>query len=156
MTPAINSATREGIPFKVHTYKHDPKAASYGLEAAEKLNIDPGKVFKTLVVALDTGDLAVGIVPVCGQLDLKSMAQALGVKKAGMADKNAVQRTTGYILGGVSPLGQKKQLATVLDTSAFDFETIFVSAGRRGLDMELKPGDLIRLTQGTMADIARP
>ena len=146
MTPAINLLQRKKIAHTVHEYKHDADAESFGLEAAEKLGIDPDRMFKTLVVKLDKGPLAVGIVPVSGMLNLKSMAKAWGAKKAAMADPSEVQRATGYILGGVSPLGQKKRLPTVLDDSADRFDTVFVSAGRRGMDIELSPDDLRTLT----------
>ena len=147
-TPAIVAAERAAIAFTVHEYEHDPKAASYGLEAAEKLGVDPARVFKTLVVAVD-GALTVAIVPVETQLDLK----ALG-KRVTMADSKLAERTTGYVAGGISPLGQRKQLPTVIDESAFDLETIHVSAGRRGLEIELAPADLLALTGGQALRIA--
>jgi Cys-tRNA(Pro)/Cys-tRNA(Cys) deacylase len=148
MTPAINTAKKAKIAFRTHEYEHDPASPFYGEEAAAKLGLDSSRIFKTLVVATHTKALAVGIVPVSQQLDLKRMAKALGIKKAVMADKADVQRTTGYVLGGVSPLGQKKRLTTVIDASAERFDTIFVSAGRRGLQIELSPQDLGRLTKG--------
>jgi len=148
MTPAINFAKKHKIEYQVHAYEHDPSAASFGLEAAEKLGLDPARVFKTLVVELDGRELAVAIIPVIAKLDLKRFAKALGGKKAAMAEQRKVERTTGYVLGGVSPLGQKKPLRTLLDESAREYPTLFVSAGRRGLDIELKPDDLVRLTQG--------
>jgi Cys-tRNA(Pro)/Cys-tRNA(Cys) deacylase len=147
-TPAIVAAERAGIAFTVHEYRHDPKAPSYGLEAAAKLGVDPARVFKTLVADVD-GILTVAIVPVGAQLDLK----ALG-KRAALADTKLAERTTGYVAGGISPLGQRKQLPTVLDSSALDFATIHVSAGRRGLELELEPDDLVRLTSGRSARIA--
>ena len=147
-TPAIVAAERAGIVFTVHEYAHDPKAASYGLEAAEKLGLDPGRVFKTLVADVD-GTLTVAIVPVAAHLDLK----ALG-KRVTMADTKLAERTTGYVAGGISPLGQRKRLPTVLDESASAFETIHVSAGRRGLEIELAPADLLELTAGRLAPIA--
>ena len=122
-----------------HEYEHDASAESYGLEAAEKLGVMPERMFKTLVVKLDKAELAVGVVPVASMLNMKCMAKACGAKKAAMADPAEVQRATGYILGGVSPLGQKKRMPTVIDSSAGDFETVYVSAGRRGLDIELDP-----------------
>lgn len=146
MTPAINLLRQKKISHTVHEYEHEADAESFGLEAAEKLGIDPDRMFKTLVVKLDRGPLAMGIVPVSGMLNLKRMAKACGAKKAAMADPSEVQRATGYILGGVSPLGQKKRLLTVLDDSADRFETVFVSAGRRGMDIELQPTDLRALT----------
>ncbi len=155
MTPAINAAKKARIPYSVHEYSHDPGAASYGGEAAAKLGIQPERVFKTLVVAGDGKDLIVAVVPVAGQLDLKLLAKALGIKKTAMADAKVVERTTGYVLGGVSPLGQKKRLKTVIDASADTFPTIFVSAGRRGLEIELTPQDLATLTGALFADIGR-
>jgi len=147
-TPAIVAAERAGISFTVHDYVHDAKAASYGLEAAEKLGLDPARVFKTLVVDVD-GTLTVAIVPVAAQLDLK----ALG-KRVTMADTKLAERTTGYVAGGISPLGQRKKLPTVLDASALAFDTIHVSAGRRGLEIELSPDDLLALTDGQVRRIA--
>ncbi len=125
------------------------------MEAAEKLNIDVARVFKTLVLQLDDGKLTVGIVPVSGQLNLKQQAKAAGGKKAAMADAKLVEKSTGYVLGGVSPLGQKKRLATIIDSSATNYETILVSAGRRGLEIELSPDDLCRLTSAIFAPIAQ-
>ena len=148
-TPAIVVAARAGILFTVHEYVHDPKATSYGLEAAEKLGLDPARVFKTLVADAD-GTLTVAIVPVESQLDLR----ALG-KRAAMADPKLAERTTGYVTGGISPLGQRKRLPTLLDESALAFETIHVSAGRRGLEIELAPADLLALTGGRATPIAR-
>ena len=154
MTPAINQAKKAGIPFRIHEYEHDPAAESYGLEAAEKLGVEPARVFKTLVADAD-GRLVVGIVPVSAQLNLKALAAATATKRAEMADMAAAERATGYVAGGISPLGQKKRLSTILDSSAGAFATIFVSAGRRGLEIELAPADLIKLCTGKMAAIAR-
>ena len=148
-TPAIAAATRAGVPFTVHEYAHDPRTESYGLEAVEKLGLDPARVFKTLVADVD-GALTVAVVPVAEQLDL----HALG-KRARMADPRAAERATGYVSGGISPLGQRRPLATVVDESALAFETIHVSAGRRGLELELVPADLVRLTGARVARIAR-
>jgi len=148
MTPAINTAKKAKVDFKIHEYSHDPRAASYGQEAAEKLGVDPDRVFKTLVVAMNGKDLGVAVLPVSCQLNLKLFAKAMGVKKAAMADQKQVENTTGYILGGVSPIGQKKRLATVVHNSAEDLQTIFVSAGKRGFDIELAPKDLVKLTRG--------
>ena len=153
MTPAINYAKKHKIKHAIHKYKHDPKHPSFGLEAAEKLGLDPDQVFKTLVAQLDDGELAVAILPVTKQLDLKQFAKACGVKKGAMADKALVEKTTGYILGGVSPLGQKKRLKTVLDSSAERFSTIHVSGGRRGLEIELSPKDLVKHTNGSVHTI---
>ena len=155
MTPAINAATKAGIVFRIHEYQHDPGAASYGLEAAEKLGITAERVFKTLVAELDDDRLAVGIVPVTASLNLKSLAAALGAKRAEMAEMSKAERATGYVAGGISPLGQKKRLPTVLDGSAAAHQTIYVSAGRRGLEIELSPNDLLRLTGARTASIAR-
>jgi Cys-tRNA(Pro)/Cys-tRNA(Cys) deacylase len=149
-TPAIAAAEQAGVGFSIHSYEHDPKAESYGLEAAEALGLDPARVFKTLVADLD-GRLAVAIVPVSAQLDLK----ARGGKRARMADGRAVERTTGYVLGGISPLGQRRQLPTTVDASALEHGTIYVSAGRRGLEIELDPRDLVRLTGAAVVPIAR-
>ena len=155
MTPAINAAKKAGIEFRIHEYTHDPAAESYGLEAAEKLSISADRVFKTLVVKLDDERLAVGVVSVSDSLNLKAFAAAVGARRAEMADMAAAERVTGYVAGGISPLGQKKRLATVVDSSASSFPTIFVSAGRRGLEIELAPADLLRLTAGTLAAVAR-
>ncbi|WP_307489554.1 Cys-tRNA(Pro) deacylase [Pseudarthrobacter defluvii] len=151
-TPATAALTAAGVPFVLHPYTHDPSAASYGVEAAEALGIDPSRVFKTLMVDVE-GRLAVGIVPVSGTLDLKAMAMALGAKKAAMADPAAAQRRTGYVLGGISPLGQRQPSPTVLDSSALALKTLLVSGGRRGLDIELAPADLVRLTDAVTAPI---
>ncbi len=153
MTPAINAVKKEKIPHTVHQYSHDPNHDSFGKEAAEQLGLPEEKVFKTLVVLLDNKTLAVGIIPVSSMLSMKRLAKAAGAKKAAMAEKNKVEKSTGYILGGVSPLGQKKRLLTIVDSSAQNYSTIFVSAGRRGLDIELKPDDLVVLTAGSFADI---
>lgn len=155
MTPAILLAQKSNIKYKVHDYEHDPKSSSYGLEAAQKLNVDENRVFKTLVVKLDTGNLAVAVIPVSSQLSMKQVAKALASKKADMADAAEVQRSTGYVLGGVSPLGQKKALATVIDTCAESFPTVYVSAGRRGLEIELQASDLKDLTRASFASICR-
>ena len=151
-TPATAALTAAGVPFVLHPYAHDPAAASYGLEAAEVLGIEPMRVFKTLMVEVE-GRLAVAVVPVSGNLDLKSVASALGAKKAAMADPKAAERRTGYVLGGISPLGQRQTSPMVLDESALAFDTILVSGGRRGLDIELSPTHLIRLTNAAVAAI---
>ncbi|MBZ2169620.1 Cys-tRNA(Pro) deacylase [Marinobacter sp. F4216] len=145
MTPGINALKKAGVAFRVHEYEHDPDSQSYGLEAAQKMDVEPARVFKTLVVLVDGKSMTVGIVPVQTQLSLKRIAKATSGKKATMADPKAVERSTGYILGGVSPLGQKRPLKTFIDQSAESFETIFVSAGRRGLEIELSPQDLSAL-----------
>lgn len=151
-TPATAVLAAAGVPFVLHPYVHDPGTESYGLEAAEVLGIEPERVFKTLMVEVE-GRLAVAIVPVSGNLDLKSVAAALGAKKAAMADPKAAERRTGYVLGGISPLGQRQTSPTVVDVSALDFDTVLVSGGRRGLDIELAPADLIRLTEAKTAPI---
>ncbi|MCK7550610.1 MULTISPECIES: Cys-tRNA(Pro) deacylase [Marinobacter] len=153
MTPAINAARNASIDYTLHEYPHDPGSASYGHEAADKLGVAPDRVFKTLVVAIDGRELAVGVVPVSAMLNLKQIARAAHGKKAAMADKQHVQRSTGYVLGGVSPLGQKKPLKTFIDHSAEQFDTVFVSAGRRGLEIELSPRDLARLTGAGFAPL---
>ncbi|WP_338514897.1 Cys-tRNA(Pro) deacylase [Pseudomonas poae] len=139
----------------MHSYEHDPKSASYGLEAAEKLGLDPARVFKTLLASSEKSELLVAVVPVVGSLDLKALAQAAGVKKVEMADPAAAQRSTGYLLGGISPLGQKKRLRTFIDVTAQPLATIFVSAGRRGLEVELTALALAENTQATFAPIGR-
>jgi Cys-tRNA(Pro)/Cys-tRNA(Cys) deacylase len=153
-TPATLAASRAGVEFSTHHYEHDPSAASYGSEAAEALGIDPGRVFKTLVAEVD-GAMTVAVVPVSASLDLKALASAAGAKRAAMADPKAVERTTGYVLGGVSPLGQRRRLPTVVDASASAHATVCVSAGRRGREIELAPADLIALTGAATAAIAR-
>jgi Cys-tRNA(Pro)/Cys-tRNA(Cys) deacylase len=142
MTPAIKSLQAANINFKTHEYSHDPAAESYGLEAAEKMGVDATRVFKTLVVMLDAKDYAVAIIPVAEMLSMKQIAKAAGAKKAVMADKNDVERMSGYVVGGVSPLGQKKRLKTFIDESAQTLSSMFVSAGRRGLEIEITPQDL--------------
>ena len=155
MTPALDLLKKVRAEHRVHSYEHDPKAASYGLEAAEKLNLEPAQVFKTLLASSEKSELLVAVVPVVGSLDLKALAQAAGVKKVEMADPAAAQRATGYLLGGISPLGQKKRLRTFIDESAKAFETIYVSAGRRGLEVELAPAVLAEHTQAKFAEIGR-
>jgi len=153
MTPGILAAKKAKVSYTVHEYEHDPSAESYGNEAADKMGVDPNRVFKTLVVALDNKELAVGLVPVTSMLSLKLIAKAAKAKKAGMADKQEVQRSTGYVLGGVSPLGQKKRLKTFIDATAEQYDTVFVSAGKRGLEIELAPADLATLTGAGFADL---
>lgn len=154
MTPATVALTREGIAFTVHEYDHDPRAASFGLEAAEALGLDPDQVFKTLVADLD-GSLVVAVVPVSGRLDLKALARALGGSKAAMADPRAAERVTGYLTGGISPVGQKRRLPTVVDETAELYDVVYVSAGRRGLDLGIAPADLVRATGAVLADVSR-
>ncbi|MBQ0745325.1 MAG: Cys-tRNA(Pro) deacylase [Marinobacter sp.] len=153
MTPGIDAASKAGIFHNIHEYEHDSSSAGYGNEAAEKLGVDPSRIFKTLVVSVDGKTLVVGVVPVTGMLSMKLIAKAAGGKKASMADPQEVQRRTGYVLGGVSPLGQKNRLKTLIDASAEAFDTIYVSAGRRGLEIELSPEDLARLTGGQLVPL---
>ncbi|MGW0764957.1 Cys-tRNA(Pro) deacylase [Streptomyces sp. NPDC002676] len=153
-TPATMALTTAGVDFTVHAYDHDPAHPSYGDEAAEAMGVSPDRVFKTLVADVD-GALVVGVVPVAGTLDLKALAAAVGGKRATMADPTLAERTTGYVRGGISPLGQRKKLRTVLDDSAETHATICVSAGRRGLEVELAPTDLAKLTEAVLAPIGR-
>ena len=155
MTPGVDAAKAAGIAFEIASYEQDPRAEGYGLEAADALGIEPARVFKTLVAKLDGERLATAIVPVTGQLDLKALARALGARKAAMAPPEEAERATGYVLGGISPLGQKRRLATALDESANEHDTIYVSAGRRGLEIVLAPTDLATLTGAVVAPIAR-
>lgn len=153
-TPATVALTAAGVAYTAHPYTHDPRAASYGLEAAEALGVEPARVFKTLLASLDRS-LVVGIVPVSGQLDLKALARALGGSRAQMAEVAAAERSTGYVAGGISPFGQKRRLPTVLDDSALEHRTIFVSGGRRGLDLEVAPDDVVAATGAVTATIGR-
>jgi Cys-tRNA(Pro)/Cys-tRNA(Cys) deacylase len=153
-TPAVVALERAGIAFTSHLYEHDPSATSYGLEAAERLGLDPKAVFKTLVAEVD-GRLVVAIVPVSRQLDLKALAAAAGGKRAALAEPAAAERATGYVVGGISPFGQKRGLPTVLDESASALPTIYVSGGKRGLDLGVGPRDLISLLDATLAAIGR-
>jgi Cys-tRNA(Pro)/Cys-tRNA(Cys) deacylase len=153
-TPATVALMKAKVEFSTHAYEHDPAAKSYGLEAAEALGLAPEQVFKTLLVEVD-GKLTVGVVPVAKQLDLKAIAAAAGGKKAVMADPAAAERTTGYVVGGISPIGQKRALPTVVDSTATDHPTVYVSGGRRGLDIGLSPADLITVTNARTAAIAR-
>ena len=154
-TPATLALDRAAVTWTGHPYEHDPASPSYGLEAAAALGVDPARVFKTLLVDAGRG-LGVGIVPVDGQLDLKAVAGALGAKSVTMADPAAAERSTGYVVGGISPVGQKRALPTVLDESAFAFDTVFVSGGRRGFDIELAPEDLAAVTRAVRHPIRRP
>ena len=154
-TPALVSLTTAGVEHTAHTYEHDPASdLGYGLEAAAALGVPPEQVFKTLMTTVD-GTLTVAVVPVTGELDLKALAHALDGKKATLADKHDAERATGYVVGGISPLGQRMPHPTVIDETAWLFDTVYVSGGRRGLDVELAPDDLVRLTEATVADIAR-
>ncbi|MCU0279057.1 MAG: Cys-tRNA(Pro) deacylase [Candidatus Nanopelagicales bacterium] len=151
-TPAMVALTESAIPFAVHEYRHDPDDTAFGQEAADALGLEPERVFKTLVADVE-GQLVVACVPVSAQLSLKSLASAVGAKKAVMADAKTAEKTTGYVVGGISPIGQKKTLPTVVDASALDHSTIFVSGGRRGTDLELTPENLITATNARTAPI---
>lgn len=153
-TPATVALTAAGIAFTPHAYEHDAANTNFGLEAATVLGVDPEQVFKTLLADVD-GVLTVAIVPVTGKLDLKALAAAVGGKKAEMADAKLAERKTGYVVGGISPIGQKTRHTTVLDEIALLFDTVFVSGGRRGFDIELSPSDLLAVTGGFIAAIAR-
>ncbi len=152
-TPATVALRAAGIPFTEHAYAHDAANTNYGLEAASALGLDPDRVFKTLLADVD-GRLVVGIVPVTGKLDLKRLAAAVGGKRAAIADPAVAERRTGYVVGGISPIGQKTTHPTVIDETAELWDTVYVSGGRRGLDLELTPADLVRATNATLADIA--
>jgi Cys-tRNA(Pro)/Cys-tRNA(Cys) deacylase len=154
-TTATAALERAGIPFTVHEYAHDPRHESYGREASEALGVAADRVFKTLVAEVD-GTLVTAVVPVEGQLDLEALAAASGGKKAAMAQVTAAERATGYVAGGISPVGQRKRLPVVIDSSALRFGTVFCSAGRRGLEIELAPADLIKAAGATVAEISRP
>ena len=152
-TPATVALTAAGIPFTEHAYTHDPANTNFGLEAASALGLDPDRVFKTLLADID-GELVVAIVPVTGKVDLKRLASAVGGKRAAMADPAVAERRTGYVVGGISPIGQKTAHRTVLDETAELWDTVYVSGGRRGFDIELAPADLVRATAAVIADIA--
>lgn len=157
-TPATEALNQAGVSFTLHSYENDPSERHFGDETIAVLGLDPARVFKTLLVDANPGgrpSLAVGVVPVSGMLDLKAIAAALGAKKAEMADPRAAERSSGYVVGGISPLGQRTRLPTVIDSSARNFGTVFCSAGKRGLQVELSPEDLARVTGATFADIGR-
>jgi Cys-tRNA(Pro)/Cys-tRNA(Cys) deacylase len=154
MTPAIKMVEAAAVPFTLHRYDHDPNADSFGLEAARKLDLPPERVFKTLVAQVDGGPLVLVVIPVSARLDLKKLAAVLGGKKADMADPAAAERATGYVLGGISPLGGRKRLVTILDESIMSHSSVFFSAGQRGLQMELAPHDLAMLTNARTAAVA--
>ncbi|MDM7832429.1 Cys-tRNA(Pro) deacylase [Cellulomonas edaphi] len=154
-TPALIALDAAGVAHTARAYEHDPASTlGYGLEAAHALGVPPEQVFKTLLADVD-GVLVVAVVPVTGQLDLKALAHARGAKKAAMADQHAAERATGYVVGGISPLGQRVRHPTVVDETVWLFDTVLVSGGRRGLDVELAPDDLVRLTEAVVADIAK-
>ncbi|RJO79938.1 Cys-tRNA(Pro) deacylase [Nocardia panacis] len=156
-TPAITALAKAGMPHRVHSYAHDPRAESFGAEAvaalAAELGVAPAQIFKTLIIELGTGSLAVAVLPVPNTLSLKAAAAALGAGKAAMAEKAKAERSTGYVLGGISPLGQRKRLPTVIDESALSWDRILCSAGKRGLEIEVAPADLIRLTDAVAAPV---
>ncbi|MDR1711996.1 MAG: Cys-tRNA(Pro) deacylase [Propionibacteriaceae bacterium] len=156
-TPAVIALAAAGVRFTLHEYEHDPASTDFGREAAAALGVDPMRIFKTLVVDIGTDrpQLAVGVVPVAGMLDLKAIGRELGVKRATMADPKQAAASSGYIVGGISPIGQKNPLPTIIDETAELFDTVFVSAGKRGLQVELPPADLAAITGGKFADIAR-
>jgi Cys-tRNA(Pro)/Cys-tRNA(Cys) deacylase len=153
-TPATLALTRAGITFTLHEYAHDPRATSYGSEAAEALGLDPDRVFKTLLAEVD-GNLVVAVVPVGGWLDLKALARAFGGRKAAMADPKDAERSTGYVVGGIAPVGQRRRLPTVVDESAAAYDVVYVSAGRRGLDLGIAPADLVAVTGAITAGVSR-
>ena len=153
-TPATVALEKAGVTFTVHAYDHAPRSASYGLEAADALGLDPDAVFKTLLAEVD-GELVVAVVPVSGQLDLKALASAVGGKRAAMADPAVAERTTGYVVGGISPIGQRRRLRTVVDESASARPAVYVSGGRRGVDLGLDPADLVRVLDAQVARIGR-
>ena len=154
-TPALVALSNAGVAHTAHAYEHDPHSdLGYGLEAARALGVPPEQVFKTLMTNVD-GVLTVAVVPVTGQLDLKALAHACAAKRAVLADQHTAERATGYVVGGISPLGQRASHPTVLDETIWLFDTVLVSGGRRGLDVELAPDDLVRLTSATVADIAK-
>ncbi len=155
MTPAVHAAERSGIHFRTLEYEHDPSNEAYGEEAIRALGLDPARVFKTLIAKLDAKRLAVAVVPVPRSLNLKALAAHCGAKRAAMTTPAEARRATGYVIGGISPLGQRTRLATVLDASALDFDSLYVSGGKRGLEIELSPRDLIRLTEASVANIVR-
>ncbi len=153
MTPAIRQIKQKKINCKIYRYEHDTSNTSFGLEVVEKLSLNVHEVFKTLIIHLNSGDFAVALIPVCSKASMKKIAKALNVKKASMADTIDAQKITGYIQGGISPIGQKKQLKTVIDESAKKYKTIYVSGGQRGLEIEINPKDLQKLTKALFCDI---
>ncbi len=154
-TPATALLTERGVAFDLHPYEHDPRAEAYGEEAAAALGIDPHRIFKTLIATVD-GSLVCAVVPVAGRLDLKALAAAVGGKRAAMAEPAKAARATGYVVGGISPLGHRSRLPVVVDESAATFSTVFVSAGKRGLQVELSPADLVAAAGATLATIGAP
>lgn len=154
MTPAVKLLEQTGIPFQLHVYDHAPECTDYGMEAAQKLGVDPACMLKTLVVRSDTGSLGLALVSVRDRLDLKKLAQALGSKKADLAETAIAEKTTGYVIGGISPLGGRKKLPVLIDHNIHHYDHVFVSAGKRGLELELQQADLIQLTHATVVSLA--
>ncbi len=154
MTPAVQQLKKQAVDFKLHRYKHDANESNYGKEAVEKLKVNINQVFKTLVIQTEDNKLAVAIIPVNQQLNLKAAAKALNSKKVQMASAQQVEKSTGYVLGGVSPIGQKKTLVTLLDNRALNFTTLFISGGKRGLEIEMAPQDLLKVTQAEIVSLA--
>ena len=155
MTPATKLLDTAKVAYQLHRYTHDPQAESYGTEAADKLGLEHGRVFKTLLAATETGELLVAVVPVSEKLNLKALATAAGAKKTAMADPAAAQRSTGYLVGGISPLGQKKRLRTFIDASAANWPSMYISGGRRGLEIELAAADLQQQTSALLCELCR-
>ena len=153
MTPAVKELKKTKTAFVLHEYDHDPSVRSYGEEAAEKLDLSGGRIFKTLIIELSSGELAAAVIPVSSKLNLKLAAKACGVKKVKLAPSGVVERVTGYVLGGVSPVGGKKKLKTFIDNQALSYKSIYVSGGRRGLDIEIDPDDLKRLTGAEISEL---
>jgi Cys-tRNA(Pro)/Cys-tRNA(Cys) deacylase len=156
MTPACVELDKAGVSYVLHPYEHDPAAESYGMEAAEVLGVDPEQVFKTLMAQLDTGELVVAVVPVTGRLNLKALARAAGTKKAKMAAVSDAERSSGYVAGGISPFGQRSRKRTFVDETALSCDLVYVSAGRRGLDLSMRPTDLVALVHAEPADLLEP
>jgi Cys-tRNA(Pro)/Cys-tRNA(Cys) deacylase len=156
MTPAIRALEAGGVAFTLHRYEYDADADSFGEEAAAELGVSPERVFKTLVAAVDGPNLIMAIIPASARLDMKKLAAARKGKKADLAEPKAAERATGYVVGGISPLGGRKKLPVLLDATAFGFDTIYVSAGQRGLQIELAPADLKRAADATMVDLVKP
>ncbi|MET0147314.1 MAG: Cys-tRNA(Pro) deacylase [Ilumatobacteraceae bacterium] len=154
VTPAVRALEAAGVTFSVHEYDHDPTSRNFGLEAAAALGLDPDQVFKTLLVETDVGEQAVAVVPVSCQLSLKAVGAALGTKRVEMCDPAVAQRVTGYVIGGISPFGQRKRLTTVIDETCELYDVVYVSGGRRGLDLGVAPADLVRVLDAIAADIA--
>ena len=154
-TPAVAALARAGITHRIHRYDHDPATTSFGREAAEAVASETGRVLKTLVTSVD-GGLVIAVLPVDSELDMKALASAMGAKRANMADPARAERVTGYVRGGISPVGQKRRLPTVIDERAVGWDTVFVSGGRRGLELEIRPDDLVRVTKARVVAIARP